>query len=356
MARRTISIILPGDSIAEGGMSPAARMGFGPSTTISKVRAKKSVAAGYFAFNIDAASSKDSKYIPTMGVVADYDAASIKGLADGTAFSFWQDSSGEGNDGTAPSGATPVWEDAGANITGYPAVQFRAADEDRVALGDPLDFASGDPFSVAIAVDGFSSSNGPIIGGDSGSGTKCTRLGNQAGGFRIRDDLQDSARSSTAVGNGEIVTLTKSTSDAVLLWIDGTSESISGAPNNNISFDYLCAERKNDSWNTDSHSISRIIIADRVWSTSQRQKIEGWLAHSMGIESSLPTGHPYVSTDPRVSKSKAFTSDINLDSAIADTFTSWVTPSSGAISGSVDIFVAHAYKAGTITIELEITY
>ena len=44
--------------------------------------------------------------------------------------------------------------------------------------------------------------------------------------------------------------------------------------------------------------MAEIIISNYSWDTSERQQVEGYLAHKWGLTSSLPNDHPYKSTTP----------------------------------------------------------
>ena len=44
--------------------------------------------------------------------------------------------------------------------------------------------------------------------------------------------------------------------------------------------------------------MAEIIISSYSWDTSERQQVEGYLAHKWGLTSSLPNDHPYKSTAP----------------------------------------------------------
>ena len=44
--------------------------------------------------------------------------------------------------------------------------------------------------------------------------------------------------------------------------------------------------------------MAEIIISNYSWDTSERQQVEGYLAHKWGLTSSLPNDHPYKSTAP----------------------------------------------------------
>ena len=47
-------------------------------------------------------------------------------------------------------------------------------------------------------------------------------------------------------------------------------------------------------------SISEVVLLDSVPTTSDRQKIEGYLAHKWGLEGNLPSDHPYKTQKPTV--------------------------------------------------------
>lgn len=44
--------------------------------------------------------------------------------------------------------------------------------------------------------------------------------------------------------------------------------------------------------------IAELIICDTVLSTSDRQKVEGYMAHKYALTANLPGGHPYISSPP----------------------------------------------------------
>lgn len=46
--------------------------------------------------------------------------------------------------------------------------------------------------------------------------------------------------------------------------------------------------------------ISEIVMSAVPWGTTDRQRLEGYLAHKWGLESNLPAGHPYKTTPPTV--------------------------------------------------------
>ena len=52
----------------------------------------------------------------------------------------------------------------------------------------------------------------------------------------------------------------------------------------------------------------------------------------------------------------SFSSDIDISSEIVDDFSSYYTPSTTTVSGSIDIITTKAHKSGTVTIEIAVTY
>ena len=45
-------------------------------------------------------------------------------------------------------------------------------------------------------------------------------------------------------------------------------------------------------------NVSEIVMYNTVLDTTQRQKIEGYLAWKWGLQANLPSGHPYKSAAP----------------------------------------------------------
>jgi hypothetical protein len=46
--------------------------------------------------------------------------------------------------------------------------------------------------------------------------------------------------------------------------------------------------------------ISEMVVTNGVLSTTDRQRLEGYLAHKWGLEANLPAGHPFKSLPPTV--------------------------------------------------------
>jgi len=89
------------------------------------------------------------------------------------------------------------------------------------------------------------------------------------------------------------------------LWLDGSAMTLSAATSFTIDTETgnLCVGGQmngTDNYFFDGDIAEIIIIADAV-STDTRQKIEGYLAHKWGLESSLPSDHPYKTSAPLLS-------------------------------------------------------
>jgi len=51
--------------------------------------------------------------------------------------------------------------------------------------------------------------------------------------------------------------------------------------------------------------IGELLIVQYALTTDERQKVEGYLAHKWGLESSLPGSHPYYASPPALSTGAA---------------------------------------------------
>jgi len=60
------------------------------------------------------------------------------------------------------------------------------------------------------------------------------------------------------------------------------------------------ADNANSSTRAITGIIAEVIISTEDWSTLQRQKIEGYLAHKWGLTANLPADHPYKLVEPTI--------------------------------------------------------
>ena len=59
-----------------------------------------------------------------------------------------------------------------------------------------------------------------------------------------------------------------------------------------------------------SGRIYEVVVGRGTLDDNQRQKIEGYLAHRYGLQTNLPTDHPYYSAKPIYKVQQAFTSGL----------------------------------------------
>ena len=128
-----------------------------------------------------------------------------------------------------------------------------------------------------------------------------------------------------------------------------------------MGFDTIGWVRQSNTYqNWDGLSISRFLVLDDHVSSGDREDAEAWLAWEYGLQTAsnayLPSNHAGYQTDPRTSIAPAFSSDIDISSLGADTWSSYTGPNTSTISGTIDIVPVKAYKAGTVTIEILLSY
>ncbi len=87
--------------------------------------------------------------------------------------------------------------------------------------------------------------------------------------------------------------------NAFLYYQDGTSQGSAGTVNSGTVFGDNNCYLGNDQYGSAlAGNIAEVIFCDEKNTDSDRQKIEGYLAHKWGLTSSLPNDHPYKSTTP----------------------------------------------------------
>jgi hypothetical protein len=368
MALKSFTVTLDGDRASE--FEFARHLGVMGTVTLYRVRAKKSSAGGYFKFNIDHDSSKTGKVADVPGIIADIDPVALQGdLADGDTvvdISNWSD----GSTVVAATGDAPEWMSSGDNITGWPAIDFTSnGGDERMTLASPVpSFASGEPFSIAIVVDNGNNNNKPAIGSDVGSGTYASKYGTGTNRNTMIQDESGNLFESTAGGgknfkNKDIHIAVRESNDRVSCWRRGVNIINGQLLDGTFSPSIIGNARQGSSWSGQNANFSRILIAEEAWSTTERENLEAWLAwkydRQTGSNSYLNSSHPGHHTndgDPRTTKASALTADADLSSLGADTWSGYYTMSDTTISGSIGIYAIEAYKAGTVTVEITVSY
>jgi len=89
--------------------------------------------------------------------------------------------------------------------------------------------------------------------------------------------------------------------NTVEIFVNGTSggSAINAAASPSAGGTYALGARGGGSFFM-AGDIAQEIVGDRAWSTTDRQKLEGYFAHRFGLTGNLPGGHPYKTTPPTV--------------------------------------------------------
>jgi len=353
------------DSFEDSALS----LTFYGSCTLKRLKAKKTITGGKFAFNVDASASKGDKFPYIENVLADINPDQIRSqYADGDDISTALNAV-DGADLTASSGNEPTFASSGGIITTYPAIDIGTSSRLKFSSSPPT-FAAGEPFTVILVVDQADNSNKPAIGSDNASGrfSYATWYGNNASRqVYFRDESNGSINGSgTAdyIQDEDIRVLTRDSSNVVTEYRRGV-QTMTGTVAGNCDFGCMGWLSQNFNFmNQDiifnGLSLSRVLVIKGDLSTSDRQRAEGWLAYEYGLQTAggsyLPTGHPWKASSPITSLTKSYNSDIDLDSLSGSTWSSYYEPDTDTISGEFSIIPTKAYKAGTVTIEITIEH
>jgi len=369
MPVRTHTVIMDG-TLTGNHEGAALNLKIYGATSLLSVKAKKTV-AGDFAFNIDTSASQKGKYIPIESCIVDLNPESLIGvLSDGatiTDIPNWAD----GSTVAAASGNEPEWMSSGDYITGFPAIDFvNSGGDERLILPSPApSFASGEPFSIALVIDNGNNNNKPLMGSDVGSGTYASMYGTGSSrNIMIQDEdgnlFESTAGSLTNMKNKDIHTAVRLSNDRVSCWRRGV-EIISGQDlSGTFSPSIIGNAQQGSSWNGNKANFARILISDEAWSDKERESVEAWLGWYYGQQTSsnsyFPSTHAGWRSDPIVDRAPAFSTDIDISSLAIDTFSAKFSPTGSpttpwTVSGPIAIYPTKAYKAGTVTFELEFT-
>ncbi len=89
--------------------------------------------------------------------------------------------------------------------------------------------------------------------------------------------------------------------NAFLFYQDGTSQGSFGTVNSGTVFgDNNCYLGNDQHGSALAGNIAEVIFCDEKNTDSDRQKIEGYLAHKWGLQANLPNNHPYKNAEPTV--------------------------------------------------------
>jgi len=225
-----------------------------------------------------------------------------------TTVSQWNDKSGNGRHATqATSANQPTYISSGMNSLGL--VDWDGSnDAMTISGGTPTlhsELSADNTYSMAWAVKPDKISNLPVLLYVPESGFKFLVEIKSNGGLYWGDTTSNyrtyDGGSFFVVNTGTFFTLIKTGSGAGTAHVAGTLNShssggLSDTPTLGAAFilgDY-------PSGYSYDGKMAEIIISNYSWDTSERQKIEGYLAHKWGLQANLPNDHPYKNAAPTV--------------------------------------------------------
>ena len=235
---------------------------------------------------------------------------------------LWLDAKDPYNNGTTPASNTAIttWSDKSGNArnaTGVNSplynsgtVNFSTANNQYLYGSVPI---TGTTMSVFIVATSITASNGPfaarLIGFSNGMGTNDFNNGGFFGFLRQSGTGFGPYRNGTYINNNPP---SYNTNYLWECWFDGTNEyaSVGGggvvaqqsaASSGSFAITtYAVGSNTNtgDGPGYMNGSISDVLVFNTVLSTTDRQKIEGYLSWKWGLQASLPSAHPYYSSAP----------------------------------------------------------
>lgn len=231
-------------------------------------------------------------------------------------------------------------------------------------------------FTIFVVVGDFTSGNNrPIVGTiDTSSGSWKSIWGHKGGDLRVRNDSGDEYNHDDVdINDDEIRCLRcvnqSTTISQVTEWINGgtglsspftglyedediTIDSSTGG----WTFNGLAAAQRLYRGSTQSRwfkgAISEIILFDTALSDTNRELIEGYLAHFYGLTADLPTPHDYKTTNPLSTPEFLLSSDMILKSVYN------LTPSINfAVEQGhpLNFYLTECQNPGTLTVEITLT-
>lgn len=245
------------------------------------------------------------------GVVAWFKADAIQGVSNNGTVANWMDSSGSGNNAAqATTSIQPLYKTNSVN--GLPALQFDGVDD---LLRFPQDLAldTFSTFIVASTVDTIHIDT-EFQGGTYGAAGQHYVLGDdQAPGTIAYSNLSFGTNGisnyehgssliapvsvySGTVGSGFQILEQQYVSRQETSHLNGMAVH-TGVVSSRISV-HSPSQIGGMSYGNFSGGVAEVILLNRSITTDERQRIEGYLALKYGLQSNLPSDHPYKSTGP----------------------------------------------------------
>ncbi len=155
-------------------------------------------------------------------------------------------------------------------------------------------------------------------------------------------------------GTVEVTGLSKTTTGTLTVWRNGVSSgsgSAGTAPTNN---GLVIGRLGNGTWGAyASVDVAEVLAVNGTLATDDRQRLEGYLAHTWGLTANLPANHPYKSTPPLVAAAvPAPMSALALTPGDRTLTATWTAPTSlgSAITGYDLRYATNANMTGATTV------
>ena len=218
----------------------------------------------------------------------------------------WTDKSSNTNNASATTGYGPAVITGGLN--GYNTVSFGGTKYLIIGDAATLDLNSSGVSFIAMAkttVGSASTLQGVITKDDTWlfsvefDGTSPVPLGSV--GFSDGTTPEDSTAGSVTTNTWNILVMNKSDK----FYVNGSAQGTSaGLPAANNSHEVIVGAWYDNTSTTFSNyltgEIAEVIVYAGALTTSERQKLEGYIAHRYGVQSNLPSTHPYRNFAPTV--------------------------------------------------------
>lgn len=230
------------------------------------------------------------------GLQAWYLANTLSG-ADGSTITSWPDSSGNGFTATASGAATKQTN----IINGKSIVRLaQTLDKKRFSMSSSLMNGATAGFYGAVAnvtADPTSDpDNGPILGNFGNPSRWPTTNGNILEGFGTSSFKTVNPTPSLTSFR---MYSARTAASSYKIHLDGTEIFTTGT--NTVGFGSSTTKYIGASEDLGNHlkgDIAEIVICNQALSDSDREKLEGYFAHSYALTGNLPGGHPYLASPP----------------------------------------------------------
>ena len=231
------------------------------------------------------------------------DAADASTITIATGVSQWNDKSGNGrNFSQATAARQPSYQASGINAK--PSVAFTGSNDHFMTAASVLPSGStaGSIFWVQTTeADPSTNSNnlGSLISKDWGDSSNDNHVPYSDGSIYFAGF----STTRPSVGNPSVSLVNprilghESTNGSVAFYIDGSSFFTSAS---NTFSNTATTKRLGQASSKFTGQVAELIVLSNIPTTTDRQLIEGYLAHKWGLQASLPNNHPYKSIAPTI--------------------------------------------------------